>query len=234
MRAFLSFLSLYRYDQKLFENFVVPPAVSKELVVNTILMEIGELEVIYPNYEFMRQALGFFSTKQLPVWTALEETLHYEYDPIENYNRVEHWTDNETGNRDNTTTGKSSETGSGNNSADIDSTSNISGNSTSTESVSAYNSSGFEPKSQTETESGERTTANQNSTGSSDYTNSSSNESTSAENENRYGVRDGYARGNIGVTTTQQMIKEQREVVEFSIVDKIVEDVKNRFCLGVW
>lgn len=40
--------------------------------------------------------------------------------------------------------------------------------------------------------------------------------------------------GNIGVTTTQQMINEQREVVKFNISDYIIESFIKRFCLLVY
>ena len=40
--------------------------------------------------------------------------------------------------------------------------------------------------------------------------------------------------GNIGVTTTQQMIKEEREVDQFNIYDYIVQSFKRRFCLLVY
>ena len=40
--------------------------------------------------------------------------------------------------------------------------------------------------------------------------------------------------GNIGVTSTQSLIKEQRDVVQFNIMDYIINDFKNRFCLLVY
>lgn len=40
--------------------------------------------------------------------------------------------------------------------------------------------------------------------------------------------------GNIGVTTTQQMIEAERKVVQFNIIDHIVESFKHRFCLMVY
>lgn len=43
-----------------------------------------------------------------------------------------------------------------------------------------------------------------------------------------------HAHGNIGVTTTQQLIKEQREVELFNIYDIIIEDFKMRFCILVY
>ena len=42
------------------------------------------------------------------------------------------------------------------------------------------------------------------------------------------------ARGNIGVTTTQQMIESEREVADFNMYDIIVSEFKQRFCLLVY
>lgn len=42
------------------------------------------------------------------------------------------------------------------------------------------------------------------------------------------------AKGNIGVTTSQQMIKQERQISEFSIVQFIVDDFKQRFCLMIY
>ena len=43
-----------------------------------------------------------------------------------------------------------------------------------------------------------------------------------------------HAHGNIGVTSTQQMIKEQREIELFNIYDMIIEDFKMRFCILIY
>lgn len=40
--------------------------------------------------------------------------------------------------------------------------------------------------------------------------------------------------GNIGVTMTQEMIRQQREVVEFNLYDYILQDFKAQFCVAVW
>ena len=40
--------------------------------------------------------------------------------------------------------------------------------------------------------------------------------------------------GNIGVTTTQQMLKEERESAIFNIYDHIIEAFKKRFCLMIY
>ena len=40
--------------------------------------------------------------------------------------------------------------------------------------------------------------------------------------------------GNIGVTTSQQMIVQERQISEFNIVQYIVDDFKQRFCLMIY
>lgn len=40
--------------------------------------------------------------------------------------------------------------------------------------------------------------------------------------------------GNIGVTTSQQMIEAQREVVKFCLTGYIIEEFTDRFCVGVY
>ena len=43
-----------------------------------------------------------------------------------------------------------------------------------------------------------------------------------------------HAHGNIGVTTTQKLIKEERQIDLFNIYDIIIEDFKMRFCILVY
>lgn len=50
-------------------------------------------------------------------------------------------------------------------------------------------------------------------------------------------VAGGYTRtekGNIGITSTQSLIQEQRDVVRFSIIEEIAKDFRNYYCLMVW
>ena len=47
-------------------------------------------------------------------------------------------------------------------------------------------------------------------------------------------TRKGRVHGNIGVTTTQQMIEEERRVVKFNMTDYIIDSFKRRFCLLIY
>ena len=42
------------------------------------------------------------------------------------------------------------------------------------------------------------------------------------------------AKGNIGVTTSDQMVAQFRETVKFNIYDVIIDEFKQRFCLMVY
>ena len=43
-----------------------------------------------------------------------------------------------------------------------------------------------------------------------------------------------HAYGNIGVTTTQEMIKQERKIDLFNVYDIIIEDFKMRFCILIY
>lgn len=53
-------------------------------------------------------------------------------------------------------------------------------------------------------------------------------------NTNTRGTHSGRAHGNIGVTTTQKMIEEERRVSGFNIYDYIADSFKKRFCILVY
>ena len=48
------------------------------------------------------------------------------------------------------------------------------------------------------------------------------------------GTHELHAHGNIGVTTTQNLIREQRDIDLFNLYDIIIEDFKMRFCILVY
>lgn len=68
------------------------------------------------------------------------------------------------------------------------------------------------------------------SSGSMSSTDNSTTRDAGAQDENRELI----SQGNQGVTSTQQMIKEQREVSEFSLYAIIIKEFKLRFCLLVY
>lgn len=116
--ATLSILGLYNYDNSIFDNLVTPFDDNDNLIQN-ILMECAELEILYPDADFMKFAIGAWSQKQLAIWTKLYNTEKLEYNPLENANRTEETNDTTVINESN----------SGNNKSTVD------GNSTNTRQV---------------------------------------------------------------------------------------------------
>lgn len=47
-------------------------------------------------------------------------------------------------------------------------------------------------------------------------------------------IKKGRVHGNIGVTTTQEMIERERRLVEFNLMDYIIDSFKRRFCLLIY
>lgn len=56
----------------------------------------------------------------------------------------------------------------------------------------------------------------------------------SRTSSSRKNIRTGHASGNIGVTTTQEMLEAERRTVRFNIIDEIVSDFKKQFCIMVY
>lgn len=180
------------------DNLLLPDNVDKATLVENLLFETAELGLVYWDLEVIRHRIGSWSRKRLAVWSELEKTLHYDYNPIHNYDRTEDRQMLTTDDREITITSHTDDNGN-----------NI-------EMKNGYN-------------AGEQVQAGENIvTNNQDYGRQDKDDNTHQESENLY------ARGNIGVTSTQDLIKQQREVVQFSIYNYIIEDFKQEFCVMVY
>ena len=84
MRANLSIMGMYDYDNTILDLMQIPEGINKDTLKENLLMEAAELELLYSNFGFLKQAIGSWSRKQLPVWEELLATTQYEYNPIWN------------------------------------------------------------------------------------------------------------------------------------------------------
>ena len=87
--ATMSPLGLYNWDPTIFDLMQIPEALNKETLVQNLLAETAELEVLYPNPVVFKNLVGVWSAKQIDIWNRLYATTQYEYNPIENYDRME-------------------------------------------------------------------------------------------------------------------------------------------------
>lgn len=182
MTSRLTLIGLVKYDIDLFKNLKLPDGVDKTTFINTLLLDYGSLGVIYPDFEFMRDtAIPAWCDKWQESLRQSWNALYADYNPIENYDRQEHWTDSPDITRSESGNNESNITGSEN--------SNVYGD------VSAYNSSDYQTQDRTRSDSSNA------SNGKNQY--SSSNRETGTT------THDGRIHGNIGVTSNQSMIEQE-------------------------
>lgn len=204
---------LYNYNDTLFNEFEVPYGMDKQIAIDTICMRSRELEVLYPNLEFFSKRIGMWSRKHQYNWKKLYDTTLLEYNPIENYDRMEEWTDTD------------SETGTNSRNNNITNTINqeVVTTGSLTEQNTAFNT-GLADHAKEITDNDNITTGSGNTT---------ENESGTTKRDLTH-TRAGRTHGNIGVTTSQQMIQSEREVAMFNIYDIIAESFVENFCLMVY
>lgn len=81
-------------NQSLFDNLRIPETLDKETLTDNILLRGGEFEIQYGDPDFLRFAIGSWSNKWMPTMDRWVNALAIEYNPLENYDRIEDWTDN--------------------------------------------------------------------------------------------------------------------------------------------
>lgn len=94
--ATLSILGLYNADPNLFNDMPLPQSVDRKTLVDLVLADAAELEVLYTSPAFFKRILNSWAKSRLPVWERVEKAINAEYNIVENYDRIEEWTD--TGN----------------------------------------------------------------------------------------------------------------------------------------
>ena len=223
--AMLTLQGLYNYDSRLFDLMKVPKQLNVNTVIRTLCDRTRELELLYPELTYMKQRIGIWSDKNMWSWQKMCDVLEKEYDPIENYDRTEEWSDqnqstetshdqsDESNGFENVRTDNLKEKNSGTNRRQnvafnsglaaaekdiIDGTINNTGN-------------------QKHVENGHKNTIND-----------------GDKSGNSSAKHEGRVHGNIGVTTTQQMIQSELELAKFNIYETIADSFVQEFCLMVY
>lgn len=109
MRPNISVLGMYNFNNELFDNMQLPDAVDRDDLIQNIVLECAELEVIYPDYDFLKAAIGIWSNSRILTWNRLADVLTTAYDPFVNIKRDELRTITETRDLKDTTKGDSTE-----------------------------------------------------------------------------------------------------------------------------
>ena len=93
MQATLSILSLYAYDNTIFDDMDLPEDIDRQTIIDKICFDNAELSLLYIDPDAMKLLIKNWSTVECPNWERIAEALAAEYSPIENYDRYEDFTD---------------------------------------------------------------------------------------------------------------------------------------------
>lgn len=253
--ATLSVLALYHFDQRIFDRLQIPSGMDREALIGELLAECAELEVVYPDWEIMYRSIGFWSRTMQPSWTRAWDALQAVYNPLWNVDAtIRELETRDLANSDSTLYGKKDTM---QHSGAITNTGTQTD--TGTQGVShtmAENSSsdtkkpGFNSTTQVTTESvtgnhavtAEQSTTTNNLTRTDNLTETDSRKyvdqlsGTDTRNGTDTGtiLRETERHGNIGVTSSQQLVREEMEIAEMNLYRMIIDQFRTRFCLLIY
>lgn len=185
---------LSRQNVSVFDGAVFPASIKRDTLISAIKIRSGEFELLYPDPNFLKPAITAWASKWNWTFDKWAKAIEIEYNPLENYDRLEESEDR----RDVKTT-------------DLTRTdmSNIN-----TESVAAFNEDDFQPRTNT---------------GSTGYS-ANSGDLTTGETY-KHSAR---LHGNIGVTTSQQMLQSEIDIARFNLYEQIADIFVSEFCVMVY
>lgn len=184
-------------DQNFFDHLTFPEGIDHDLVVTNILHQAGDFEVLYPDLQFMCDGCEMFSLKWKRTFEKWLEVMAVEYEPLDNYDRKEAWSDSHS-------LSSSESTSASTYTSDSTSNSTITDND-----VSAFNVSTLQNDTSASVDA---LTAGQ----------SKNDHKVQTMNQlKELSDHRGRVHGNIGVMTTQSIYKEQWELQKLNLYDEI-------------
>jgi hypothetical protein len=244
-KAKLSILGLYQWNNSIFDDMEIPEEIDAETVKWEILEECAELEILYPDPDFMKESIKYWSRRMLPNWQKIVDALIAEYNPI--WNKDGKITDTMEYGAHSTSYGKDRSTASYGQDRSTaaygeDRVTAITGrrDQTNTHSVAGFNESTMQNAEQDHSvgleASDTNTRASHNDTTTrdarSDTTTRDARTDTSQAHTDKRTIIE---QGNIGVTESSAMVRHEVELrAEFNIYQIIANDFKKKYCLMVY
>lgn len=215
-------LDLLYYDDTIMDNFAVPDGIDRQLALDTISQRCGLTPLYHPDPAWLKFYIGRWCSKNAKTWEELYKTTIQDYNPIYNYDRTEETTDTRSGTR------TLSEDTSSNTKQNGDTSVTDTSRDNSEHTTSADNSDTYEPGYK-DVSSRQDTQASE-SSNRVDVTGDRAVDETTGETYS-HKMR---AFGNVGVTTTQEMLSAQRTLVRYNVYDEIADSFKDEFCLYIY
>lgn len=209
MFSFASICQLYTYDE-VFKDIEINEKLDKDTLINSIMDVCGMNEPIYPEIEILQIKVQYFFKKHKDQFDKLVYLYSLKYD--KDYNPI--W------NKDGTKTHIETTERRKDNTIDNSHNNSINDNGEDINQVSAYDTSGFSNDSKTSTHN------NRNENG--------SNNTRGNEKENIKLTIEDIEKGNIGVTTTADMLNQEIDLQSrFNVYEVIARMFFDEFCLHV-
>ena len=185
----LNFYDILMLKPDFFDDAEIDDRINRKEMCMTILKRCGTLFPLYTDSTLFKIFSDNFFFKKKETITRLIDTTELEYNPIENYNRIEENERNADGSRnENKTT-----------------------NGTNENKVSSFDSNSYQPRDQ----------------------NTNTETDTIKHDEQQRETFTSNIHGNIGVTTNQTMITDERKIVLFNIYDWIAVEFEQEFFICV-
>lgn len=80
----LSIIPMTANYPEIWNDFITPSGVDRQTCIDNICLELGELDLLYDDPEVLAFAIHTWTKRELPIWTELQKTLEYKYNPIAN------------------------------------------------------------------------------------------------------------------------------------------------------
>lgn len=216
------------YDKDIFDGIVLHEDINKEILVDRIFERCGEFSIGHTDPDYLHHEILNFFLVHKRTFDKMMELSELEYNPIENYDRQETWRDDGTYQNNSSVSTEGATT-----SNNTQETKNLKTDYSSfTEDTrAADNSSSYE--NYEKHNHGGNDTVNGKVIDDGGTTNES--ETTGNDNGTNANVHTGRVHGNIGVTTTQQMIESSLELEpKLNIYIYIADLFANEMCIQVY
>lgn len=206
--ARMTLIGLYNYDGTLFDGLTLPTGYNKNTFIDTLLLEHGEKCVLYTDPDFMKYSIEAMGKKWYNELERIYQTLTDDYNPLYNYDRNETYSDQIYGTNSEATTGWKGGGSTRTNKPEYYNEQLTDGKTT--EKVSAFNSSNYEPDKEVTENTGKMKYSGTTEDIAENYGENSN--GTLQGSEQKAITHKAQAYGNIGVTTSQQMAESEVEL----------------------
>ena len=220
--------ALLAYDNTLFDNFMAPTdpegsPVDLDLIINRILYKYGDAPLFTPDPAVMKFYIGEWSGRRQPLWNRFYKAVLEEYDPLSNYDRTEKTTDylthgHKVVTNDDLTHGHK-----------VVTNDDLTAGTSVENQISADNASTYQPDNKAINSGKDERDI--------DETHSGKDERDLDETHSGTDKRDydSHVYGNIGVTTSQQMLQSELDIIpELDLVEFVADDFHSEFNLMMY